>query len=240
MKIAGYVDKQGFVAGFHEPGRICLYEESAGAWSRIKDIPFAVHPDLSLSELKAGLREAVAELGDCRVFVLREVRGLVNSLLLEEFGFRTWRLQGALCDHLDAIAGHDREFVARDKPGREGAVHACAAPAAGSGCGAGCSTRTPRPAGDLQESAKPFPAPVALGGGRYRIDLQEILAGDARLNSKEVLVPFMAGTGFQELEVLCDHQPRWFARELHKLKLTVAGEKPNDGGQGIRVLVVPL
>jgi len=79
-----------------------------------------------------------------------------------------------------------------------------------------------------------------VGNGCYRINLAQILAHDSNLNSKLVLVPFMENVSFKQLEVLCDHPPRWFARELHKLNLTVASEQPNSNGKGVNVLVVPV
>jgi Fe-only nitrogenase accessory protein AnfO len=222
MKIASYVDTDGVVAGFHEKGRICLYEQGADGWLKTREVPFDMAPDLSIAEIKAALRGAMAQLDDCRVFVVLEVRGLLNALLQEEFGFRTWKSEGALLEQLESVARHDRDFVAAQAAKRS-ADHTCGAPSGRSGCGGGCSSPPPSgPAGGLAEIAKPLPAPESLGNGCYRIDLAKILANDTSLNSKEVLVPFMAWVAFRQLEVLCDHQPRWFARELHKLDLTVA------------------
>lgn len=241
MKIASYVTKNGDVAGFHEQGRICLYEHSQDSWSKTKELPFELNPDLSLAELKAGIRRVVTQLDDCRLFVVREVRGLVNALLLEEFGFRTWQAHGPLLEQLDTIVDNDREFAAA-QAAKAAAGHTCRAPASRSGCGSGCSSRpSSAPLSTaLQDIAKPLPVPQAMGNGCYRINLAEILANDNGLNSKQVLVPFMAGVRFTQLEVLCDHPPRWFARELYKLDLAVASEQPVTDGKGVRVLVVPL
>lgn len=238
MKIASYVNIHGAVAGFLEEGRICLYEKDADGWLKTREVPLALCPDLSLSEIKAAIRRAVLQLDGCRVFVVREVKGVLNAVLQEEFGFRTWKSEGPLLEQLDSVARHDQELVAQQAAKSPG--HTCGTQAGRSGCGGGCSSRPSAPAAGVPETAKPLPSPESLGNGCYRIDLAEILASDSSLNSKQVLVPFMAGVAFKQLEVLCDHPPRWFTRELHKLDLTVSSEQPASSGKGVRVLVVPI
>ena len=239
MKIASYINTEGAVAGFHEKGRICLYEQGENGWLQTKEVPFALHQDLSLSELKAAIRQAVAQLDDCRIFVVREARGVLNSVLQEEFGFRTWKSEGPLVEQLDSVARHDQELVA-EQAAKPAIDHTCGTQAGRLGCGDGCSSRPFAPAAGVSEIATPLPAPEPLGDGCYRINLAEFLANDSSLNSKQVLVPFMAGVAFKQLEVLCDHPPRWFARELYKLDLAVSSEQPDSNGTGVRVLVVPI
>lgn len=238
MKIASYVNVHGDVAGFHENGQVCLYENGENGWLKIREIPFGIHADLSLSEIKAAIRKAVAQLDGCKVFVLREVRGLLNAVLQEEFGFRTWQSHGALLEQLDSVSRHDQAFIAA-QAAKPVTGHTCSVPANRSGCGGGCSTHPSGSPPALTETAKPLPAPQSLGNGCYRINLAEILANDSSLNSKQVLVPFMASVKFTQLEVLRDHPPRWFSRELDKLDLIVASEQPAGNGKGTRVLLVP-
>lgn len=243
MKIASYVNIHGNVACFQEKGRICLYEKDAEGWLKTKEVPLDTNPDLSLSEIKTGIRQAVAELDDCKVFVVLELKGLINAVLQEEFGFRTWKSKGTLLEQLDFVAQHDKEFVVA-QAARTAATHTCSVPPSRFGCGGGCSSRPPNSSTQegtsLPDLGKPLPAPQPLGDDRYRINLAEILNHDTTLNSKQVLVPFMSGVAFKQLEVLCDHPPRWFAKELYKLNLAVASEQPNSNGKGFKVLVVPI
>jgi len=243
MKIASYVNTDSTVVGFQQKGRICLYERDAEGWSMTKEVPLDLNPDLSLAEIKAGIRQAVAELGDCKVFVVHELKGMLNAVLQEEFGFRTWRSEGSLLEQLEFVARHDKEFLI-EQAVRNAAAHTCRVPANGSGCGGGCSPGNGNPyrykRADHPDFGTAVPAPQAVGNGCYRINLAQILAHDSNLNSKLVLVPFMENVSFKQLEVLCDHPPRWFARELHKLNLTVASEQPNSNGKGVNVLVVPV
>jgi Fe-only nitrogenase accessory protein AnfO len=243
MKIASYVNANGAVVGFQEKGQICLYEKEAENWVTIKEVPLDLNPDLPLAEIKTGIREAVTELDDCKVFVVKEFRGLLNAVLQEEFGFRTWKSEGSLLEQLDSVEQHDKEFVIAEAA-RNAAAHTCSVPTGGSGCGGGCSSGKGSPytykRADHPNFGKAIPAPQSVGDGCYRINLANILANDTSLNSKQVLVPFMEGGTFKQLEVLCDHPPRWFARELYKLNLTVASEQPNNAGKGCKVLVVPI
>lgn len=243
MKIASYVNANGAVVGFQEKGQICLYEKEAENWVTIKEVPLDLNPDLPLAEIKTGIREAVTELDDCKVFVVKEFRGLLNAVLQEEFGFRTWKSEGSLLEQLDSVEQHDKEFVIAEAA-RNAAAHTCSVPTGGGGCGGGCSSGKSGPytykRADHPDFGKAIPAPQSVGDGCYRINLANILANDSSLNSKQVLVPFMEGVTFRQLEVLCDHPPRWFARELYKLNLTVASEQPNSAGKGCKVLVVPI
>jgi Fe-only nitrogenase accessory protein AnfO len=243
MKIASYVNANGAVVGFQEKGQICLYEKEAENWVTIKEVPLDLNPDLPLAEIKTGIREAVTELDDCKVFVVKEFRGLLNAVLQEEFGFRTWKSEGSLLEQLDSVEQHDKEFVIAEAA-RNAASHTCSVPTGGGGCGGGCSSGKGSPytykRADHPDFGKAIPAPQSVGDGCYRINLANILANDSSLNSKQVLVPFMEGVTFKQLEVLCDHPPRWFARELYKLNLTVASEQPNNAGKGCKVLVVPI
>ena len=243
MKIASYVNTYGTVASFQEKGQICLYEKESESWVKTKEVPLDLNPDLPLAEIKAGIRQAVAELDDCKVFVVHEFRGLLNAVLQEEFGFRTWKSEGSLLEQLDSVERHDKEFVIAQAVS-DAVAHTCSVPTGHSGCGSGCSSGKSSPyaykRADHPDFGKAIPAPQSVGDGCYRINLANILANDTSLNSKQVLVPFMEGVTFKQLEVLCDHPPRWFARELYKLDLTVASEQPNSAGKGCKVLVVPI
>lgn len=61
--------------------------------------------------------------------------------------------------------------------------------------------------------------------GEYHIDLITALAGDARLTSKQLLIPFLQSRRFIRLSVTCDHLPKWFEQQLPALNLAVEVEK---------------
>ena len=55
----------------------------------------------------------VAELGDCRLFLSKSVRGVVNSLL-QEMGVRTWQSHGPLFTQLETIARKEDESAVKE------------------------------------------------------------------------------------------------------------------------------
>lgn len=65
--------------------------------------------------------------------------------------------------------------------------------------------------------------------GEYHIDLIAALAGDARLTSKQLLIPFLQSQVFTRLSVICDHLPKWFEHQLPALNLAVEVEKRHQG-----------
>ena len=88
---------------------------------------------------------------------------------------------------------------------------------------------------------KPIPTPLPIGNtaeGRYRINLIEVMKSDPTLNSKQLLMPFMAKGGFQKLEILCEHIPRWFPMECERLNLSMESG-PDVSCHGVKVIVQP-
>jgi Fe-only nitrogenase accessory protein AnfO len=77
----------------------------------------------------------------------------------------------------------------------------------------------------LDDSSAPvLIAPIPGKTGYYKADLREVMAHRTGINSREVLLPFFMHTPFTRLELVCDHIPRWFERELPALKLRADAE----------------
>lgn len=53
--------------------------------------------------------------------------------------------------------------------------------------------------------------------GDYFINLKEAQNIESGLSSKQILLPFLKGTKFHELKVLCSHIPPWFETGIAKL-----------------------
>jgi Fe-only nitrogenase accessory protein AnfO len=220
MKIAAYVNPQGEVEGFSEHGSIRLYESGAMGWAIAREFRFGVTYDMTLSDIKSALRKAVSLLGDCRVFVFGETRGLLYAILQEELGYRVWNSKGLAEDCLDAVALKNAEAlqVPRPKPPQ---------PEAGGGCG-GMTRLSGAP-------GQPLVEPLALGNGRFRIDLAAVLAANPASNSQEVLLPLLRRADFAVLDIACDHLPRWFEGVLAALGLRSEVHHRVDGSLMIEV-----
>jgi Fe-only nitrogenase accessory protein AnfO len=115
MNIAAFINANGEVADFYEEGRICLFEKASESWSRASEIPLSITPSMRLSEIKTALRETVAQLQGCEVFLLRDLRGLPR-VILEEQGFRVWKSEGPLKDQLENVLLREQDRSADVAP----------------------------------------------------------------------------------------------------------------------------
>ena len=232
MKIAIFVNTRGDLADCHESGHVCLYEKRSGVWTKVKEISLEMNLDMSLSEIKSGIKNAVSQLDECEVFIVRELKGLLHALLVEEMGFRTWKSKGTVVEQLEHVARHEQKFAAlMENPAIAAEEQPCGRVARQKSCGSGCSM----PGGQI-------PKPLSVGDvhdGYYRINLAEVLNNDPGLNSKQVLVPFMEEGRFRKLEILCDHPPRWFSSALKTLNLMAETETLESSGRWLKVVVMP-
>lgn len=70
--------------------------------------------------------------------------------------------------------------------------------------------------------------PIPDRPGHYRLDLREAMAKKGAHNSRQVLLPFFRDASFARLELICDHVPRWFDRELPQLDLRATVESQSE------------
>lgn len=236
MKIAAYVDDSSAATGPYEKGQICLYDQVSGQWEITKKIPLQINQEMRLLEIKELFFSAIFQLEDCKVFIVRELKGLFHALLIEELGFHTWKSEGTMLEQLDNVVRQEAEYVAElEKQALANANKPKVKATSSGGCGGGCSPlRLAAMAGGSCESACDVPPPVLIGDiseGRYSINLAEILDENPALNSRQILMPVLKETSFKKLEIVCDHLPRWFNNELRNLQLTAEPEVSDESGK---------
>ncbi|NEW89625.1 Fe-only nitrogenase accessory protein AnfO [Rhodopseudomonas sp. WA056] len=223
MKIAAYVDAEGEIAKVSDKGVILLFEQQGEVWKVRKTIRFAVRPDDGLAQIHASLAAMVPELDDCRLFLSRSVRGVVNSLL-QEMGVQTWQSHGPLFAQLDTIARKENERAQQSTKASRAERRS--------------RRRRHRQGGadsDLDEIK-----PVLIGdddSGHFRLDLVRLLRDDPGLNSWDILIPFLTGTPFRQLDLVCDHIPRWFPRAMRALDMDA--EIMELPGLGVAATITP-
>lgn len=81
----------------------------------------------------------------------------------------------------------------------------------------------------VEKKSEDIPKPTVMGKvGSYYIDLRPIMKDNEKINSKDVLVPFLNANKFDDLTVECEHVPPWFEKELKILNLESSVECVND------------
>ncbi len=65
--------------------------------------------------------------------------------------------------------------------------------------------------------------------GHYQLNLIDALKSDNGLTSKQVLLPFLRDRDFEQIDIVCDHLPKWFKRELLPLRLLLRVADLPDG-----------
>ena len=79
-----------------------------------------------------------------------------------------------------------------------------------------------------QDENKFFPD-VVDKFGNFTIDLKKLLQEDGTVSSKQILYPFLKEEEFESLEVVCDHVPKWFDRELEGMGYNFHVANRKDG-----------
>lgn len=81
-----------------------------------------------------------------------------------------------------------------------------------------------------------IPTPIRSGKeGNYFIDMKTEMQNNPNLTTKQILLPFIHNTIFNELEIICRHVPHWFEGEFNKLNLKSEIEKINEGTVKVKV-----
>jgi Fe-only nitrogenase accessory protein AnfO len=212
MEIAAYLDAENMPVSLYGNGALRLYDDGlpGGAWRAGAAISFRLDERMTLAQVKAAVVGAVRALGDCRVLLSGEVRGLPYSLLQEEHGFRAWRSEGELSRQLDYVRARETEAAVQKKYEI------------------------------VLRASQPVPAPMPVRdgeAGHYWIDLRAALEHASNPTSRNILIPFLVAGRFGKLEVLCDHLPKWMAWEFERMDLAAETETLDATDSGLKVTV---
>lgn len=201
MKIAVYFNHQDAIGSLYEPGYFCLYEraEAVGQqnWLPVRQVAFRVDADMGLLAVKSAIHAAVDRLDACRVLISSEVSGMIYSVLQEELDFHTWKSSGSLIEQLDSVLQKEQEQAAQKRYEL------------------------------VAQAGQRMPVPMLKGSpldGCFWIDLKAALGHESGATSRQILIPFLQRGQFHQLEILCDHLPKWLSWELEQLDLSAESE----------------
>lgn len=71
--------------------------------------------------------------------------------------------------------------------------------------------------------------------GNYTINLKKLLQEDGTVSSKQILIPFLKDEVFESLEVVCDHVPKWFDRDLSNMGYNFHKATRKDGNISVSI-----
>jgi len=111
MLIACYVGAHGEVADFFEPGSLYVFEAVAGTWVPKYQRPLDLDSGMTLAQLKEQISLAISTLTGCKVFLAKELRGVIR-VFLEESGYRVWKSKGSIQAQLFDAKRQEQETVA--------------------------------------------------------------------------------------------------------------------------------
>jgi Fe-only nitrogenase accessory protein AnfO len=108
MEIAVFQDISGKTQSFLEPGIIKVYSRHLGKWTVTKEILFRIDIIGGLKAIRDIIINMTEELGDCKVFVGRDIKGMVYNVL-DGMGFNTWELEGEPLEFLEFVYEKEEE-----------------------------------------------------------------------------------------------------------------------------------
>jgi len=198
MEIAVFQDISGKTQSFLEPGIIKVYSGQMGEWKIIKEIIFRIDNVAGLKAIRENIKNMAESLGDCKVFVGREIKGIPYHVL-DGMEFNTWELEGTPKEFLEFV------FEKEEAEKKEGAKSSTSA-----------------------KTQDKLPQIEQFEDGNYFVNLKSIQENSVSITSKGILLPFLRTTTFYQLEIICGHIPHWFVVEFEKLNLKMESEVINQ------------
>lgn len=213
MKIAAFINQKGECLPIYAKGKIRIYSDESGRWLQAVDLLFELDDQQTIDVVRDSLIKLLKRLEKegCHDLIARDVRGFALSIM-DGMGCEMWRLDGAPEAYLDLI---------REEKGRQ-----CKQP------------EDLKPiSGDEVLSFLPLAVNDEGQNSRYQINLIRSLAASG-MTSKQLLLPFIREQPFAALEVICDHLPKWFDKELACHQMGYQVTKAEDGI--IHAIICPI
>ncbi|MFT4143091.1 MAG: Fe-only nitrogenase accessory protein AnfO [Mobilitalea sp.] len=194
MRIAVCVNAEEITSNLEDSHLVKVYEQKEEQWISLEEFPCSFELTNGISAAKDAIAKLLIQLKDCKVFVAAKISGQLYYLL-ESSNFNSYEAEGHPLLFLDSIYENEiKEMI--QKASNEAAT----------------STKTDLALTNffVEEIDQP---------GYYNFNLKSALLQYPELSSKKLLKPFLKKRDFKELNILCDHCPKWFETELHSMAL---------------------
>lgn len=117
-EIAVFINKKGLTASMDEAGSIKIYQKSGDGWEVNKELPFLIDHDKGIKGVRDSINELVTFLGKCKVFVGREVTGILYNNL-DVNGVGIIEMDGVPEKFLDYVLKQEEEYEKLVEGGKE-------------------------------------------------------------------------------------------------------------------------
>jgi len=108
LEIGVFIDSKGKTIALNQSGTTQVYIKEKGKWRVTKEITCKIDELMSLSTIRDNINSMAKSLGNCRVIVASEVKG-ISYTILDGLGFNIWELDGAPEDFLDDVANSEEK-----------------------------------------------------------------------------------------------------------------------------------
>ncbi len=210
MRIAVCVNTEGITSTLEDGHLVKLYEQKEEQWVSLEEFPCSLELTNGISAVKDTITKLLMQLTDCKIFVATKISGQLYYLL-EANHFNSYEAEGHPLLFLDSI--YENELQERTlKASNETSI----------------LNKTDFALTNL------FIEEIAHSG-YYHINLRSALLQYPALSSKKLLKPFLKKKEFKELNILCDHCPKWFETELHSMGLQYTNQYQSNNECQIRI-----
>lgn len=103
MKIAIFVNDAGQLVGIHEQGFLQLFDKPSGFWVKESELAVALNPEMSLAEVRSGLRNLLDGMNGCKVILTGPLMG-ASLAMLKDLRLEVFSGNGLGLDLLDDVA----------------------------------------------------------------------------------------------------------------------------------------
>jgi Fe-only nitrogenase accessory protein AnfO len=108
--MAGYVDEEGTLTDLFGPGVVRIFDRRSGVWRPVKDIGFTLEGTAGLGQMRTKLHGLAEAMKDCKVLLLREVKGVLPALLGER-GVAVSQVSGNALERLAEVFLESEEEI---------------------------------------------------------------------------------------------------------------------------------
>jgi Fe-only nitrogenase accessory protein AnfO len=210
MRIAVCVNAEDITASLEDVHLVKVYERKEEQWVSLEEFPCSLELTNGIAAAKGAIANLLMQLRDCNVFVATKISGQLYYLL-EANNFNSYEADGHPLLFLDSI--YENEFKEINLKASKNAS---------------TSNKTDHAITSLFVEEIDHPS-------YYNINLKSALLQYPELSSKKLLKPFLNKKEFKELNILCDHCPKWFETELHSMGLQYGMQQLTNNTCQIRI-----